>query len=90
MMSLRGVVAAVVLLALVLTPVLGLAADDLSGAARATGLRHQPSGAWRTVPGAVEPYVAMPRIVALATLEVWEPAHAQPLVIRMPFVPPRG
>jgi hypothetical protein len=90
----RRATAFVVLLALVLVPVLGIAVDDLSRsgrpAAREVGLRHQPPRPWRTIPGAVEPPAAIPRIVPLATLDASELSFAPQLVIRTPFVPPRG
>jgi hypothetical protein len=93
-MGSRRAIAFVVLLALVLVPVLGIAADEFSGSARAvareTGLRHQPPRPWRTIPGAVEPPVAMPRLVPLATLDATELSYVPQLVIRTPFVPPRG
>jgi hypothetical protein len=93
-MGLRRAIAFVVLLALVLVPVLGMAADDLSGSGRAAArdsrLRHQPPRPWRTIPAAVEPPVAIPRMVPLGTLDASELAYAPQLVIRPPFVPPRG
>jgi hypothetical protein len=90
----RRAVAFVVLVVLVLVPLLGIAADDLSGsgraAARETGLRHQPPRPWRTIPAALESPVAMPRMVLLGTLEASELASVPQVVIRPPFVPPRG
>lgn len=93
-MGLRRSIAFVALLTLVLAPVLGIAADGFSGPGRAvtrdSGLRHQPPRPWRTVPGVVGLPVAIPRIVPVATLESSELSYAPQLVIRTPFVPPRG
>jgi hypothetical protein len=93
MSPLRGVALAL-LLSLVLTPVLGLAADDLSASAAGShhesGLRHQPSRGWRTVPAAVERPPQVPAAVPVATLDAPQPARTLPLPARAPFVPPRG
>jgi hypothetical protein len=87
-------IACLVLLTIVLAPLLGVAGDDFSGlgrgAPRETGLRHQPLRPWRTIPGAVEPPTVIPRLALLAALEGSEPAHTLPMVVRTPFVPPRG
>lgn len=87
-------IACLVLLTIVLVPALGLAGDDFSGlghgAPRETGLRHQPTRPWRTIPGVVEPTLVIPRMILLAALDTSEPAHALPFVVHTPFVPPRG
>lgn len=90
----RRTIACLVLLTIVLVPVLGFAGDDFSGLGRGvpreTGLRHQPSRPWRTIPGAVEPPLVIPRMVPLGALDVSEPAPALPVIVRTLFVPPRG
>ena len=87
-------IACLALLAIVLVPALGIAGDDFSGigpgAQRETGLRHQPTRPWRTMPGVVEHPVVIPRMIPLAALDISEPAHALPFVVHTPFVPPRG
>ena len=87
-------IACLVLLTISLVPALGLAADDLSGLGRGTphetGVRHQPTHPWRTIPGVVEPTFVIPRMSPLAALDTSEPAHALPVVVHTPFVPPRG
>ena len=84
----------VVLLTLVLTPALGLAGDDFSGAGRAapheSGVRHQPPRPWRTTPAVVEPHVVILRMMPLTTVVAAERSHALPLLVRTPFIPPRG
>jgi hypothetical protein len=93
-MAVRRVIVCVVLIMLVLVPALGLAGDDLSGPQRAgfhvTGLRHQPARPWRTIAAAIEPHIAIPRIVSLATLDDSEPSYPLPLIVRTRFIPPRG
>jgi hypothetical protein len=93
-MALRGVVVSLVLLALVLVPVLAVVGDDGPGpgrgAPRETGLRHQPPRLPRTVPGAIDSPVLIPRAVSLGMLDGWEPSRSLPLLVRIPFVPPRS
>jgi len=87
------VIAGVVLLLLVLLPALSVAVDDLSaspGARHETGVRQQPSRGWRTLPSAIERPAHVPRATLLQTIEVPEPASLLPLLVRTPFVPPRG
>jgi hypothetical protein len=83
-----------VLLSLVLGPTLGVAADDLSASAGTrhhVGLRHQVTRGWRTMPGTVEPPSYVPRPAPRqARVEIREPCRRLPLLIRTPFVPPRG
>jgi hypothetical protein len=92
-MSRRFVVVAV-LLSLVLGPALGVAAEDLSASAGTrhdAGLRHQVTRGWRTMPGTVEPPPDVPRTIPRQALdEIREPACRLPLLVRTPFVPPRG
>jgi hypothetical protein len=86
--------ACVFLLTLVLTPVLGLAGDDFSGPGRAapheSGVRHQPPRPWRTTPAVVEPHVVILPIMPLTAVVASEHPHALPLLVRTPFIPPRG
>jgi hypothetical protein len=93
-MSPRRAVACLVLLALVLAPVMGVAGDELSGAGghhhRAAGLRHQAPRPWRSVPAAVASPLTVPCVVQAMRLEPAEPEHDLPLFVRPPFVPPRA
>ena len=86
--------ACVLLLTLVLTPVLGFAGDDFTGPGRAapheSGVRHQPPRPWRTTPAVVEPRVVILRIMPLAAVVASERPHTLPLLVRTPFIPPRG
>jgi hypothetical protein len=86
--------ACVLLLTLVLTPLLGLAGEDFSGAGRAapheSGVRHQPPRPWRTTPAVVEPHVVILPMMPLTTVVAAERSHALPLLVRTPFIPPRG
>jgi hypothetical protein len=86
------VIAGVVLLLLVLLPALSVAVDDLSASpgARHETVRQQPSRGWRTLPSAIERPAHVPRATLLQTIEVPEPAPLLPLLVRTPFVPPRG
>jgi hypothetical protein len=92
-MSLRRAVACAVLLTLVLAPVLGVAAD-LSASSRGThreaGLRSYPTRGWRTVPAAVDQPVYVPCAMLRAALDASPPGLSLTLVVRPPFVPPRG
>lgn len=86
--------ACVFLLMLVLTPVLGLAGDDFSGPGRAapheTGVHHQTPRPWRTTPAVVEPHVVILPIMPLTTVVASERSQPLPLLVRTPFIPPRG
>ena len=87
------VIAGVVLLLLVLLPALSVAVDDLSaspGARHEAGMRQQPSRGWRTLPSAIERPAHVPRATLLQVIEVPEPESLLPLLVRTPFVPPRG
>jgi hypothetical protein len=87
-------IAVAVLLSLVLGPALGVAADDLSASAGTrhhAGLRHQVTRGWRTTPGTVAPPPRVPRTAPRqALVEIREPCRRLPLLVRTPFVPPRG
>jgi hypothetical protein len=93
-MWLRGAVAWVVLLTLVLAPMLGVAADDFSASSRGThheaGLRSHPTRGWRTVPAAVDRPAYVPCAMPPAALDAPPPEPSLTLVVRTPFVPPRG
>lgn len=87
------VIACVVLLAVVLVPLAGLAGDDLSpraGTKHHASLRPQPQRGWRTLPAAVELASFTIEAVRLGRLEPAEPTLALPVLVRIPFVPPRG
>ncbi|HXD98497.1 MAG TPA: hypothetical protein VN646_18245 [Candidatus Acidoferrum sp.] len=87
------VIVGIVLLSLVLLPALSVAVDDLSaspGARHEAGMRHQPTRGWRTLPSAVGRPVYVPPATRLQTIEVREPEYTPPLLVRTPFVPPRG
>jgi hypothetical protein len=91
-MSVRALVS-VVLLSLVLLPALSVAVDDLSaspGARHEAGVRHQPVRGWRTLPSAVERPAYDPPATRLQTFAIPEPEYLPPLLVRRPFVPPRG
>jgi hypothetical protein len=87
-------IACAALLTLVLVPLLGVAADDLSasghGPHREAGLRHQPSRGWRTVQAAVDRFADVPPAVLRAPLEAPPLERPVLLLVRTPFVPPRG
>ena len=92
-MSLRRAVACAVLLTLVLAPVLGVADDDLSssqGTHREAGLRSHPTRGWRMVPAAVDRPAYVPCAMPLTVLDAPPPGPSLTLVVRTPFVPPRG
>jgi hypothetical protein len=93
MVACRALVS-VFVLTLVLTPVLGLAGDDFSGPRRAasheSGVRHQPTRPWRTTPAVVEPHVVILRIMSPTAVVASERSHPLPLLVRTPFIPPRG
>jgi len=80
------------LFALVLVPLVGVATDDLSAPAthHDSGLRHQPGRGWRAMPAAVDSPSDLRRPRAVATLELSESGAAPMPLPRPPFVPPRG
>jgi hypothetical protein len=93
-MSARRAIACVVLLAVIVVPVLGLAGDALSASHsrshREAGLQHQPPRPWRTIPAAV---ASTPPVLPALPLTVLESAETRPvllLFVRTPFVPPRA
>jgi hypothetical protein len=87
----RGILVSVVLLALIVLPALAVATDDLSaGGGHETGLRHQPTRGWRTLPAAVIRVDATPRVSSPPVLEAREVTSLPAPLVRRPFVPPRG
>lgn len=88
------VLAAVLIAALALAPAVGYAASDLSaspaGKHHGGRLHHQPSRAWRTTPTTLTAASTMPAVAAVARVTAVEISLALPLVVRVPFVPPRG
>ena len=93
-MTLRRTVAFVLLVALALVPALGLAADDLSaspiGKHHGARLHHQPDRLWRTVPTTLETATITPVMAPVERLATFDAALTVPLVVSVPFVPPRG
>jgi hypothetical protein len=84
------VIAGVVMLLLILLPALSIAADDLSASRHESGMRQQPTRGWRTLPSAIERPAHVPRATLQQVVEVSEPESLLLLLIRTPFVPPRG
>jgi hypothetical protein len=80
--------------ALALVPALGFAASDLSAAP--TGKHHhgrlhqQPDRAWRTLPSTLVPSATLPAVTRIERAGAFESLVSIPLVVRVPFVPPRG
>jgi hypothetical protein len=93
-MTVRRIVACVVLVALALVPTLGLAADGLSAAPldkhHRTLLEHHPQRGWRTVATTLPRWTFTPLLVAIALVDAAPGAAAVPLLVRIPFVPPRA
>jgi len=92
-MSARRVIVSLMVLALLLVPALGLAADDLSaspaGKHHAGRLHHQPDRAWRSMPTTPAPVVSIPALTGAQAVRLPETSLAAPLLVRAPFVPPR-
>ena len=93
-MTLPRTVACVLLVALALVPALGLAGDDLStspiGKHHGARLHHRPDRTWRTVPTTLERSTFAPAAAPAERLKAVDVAISLPLVVRVPFVPPRG
>jgi hypothetical protein len=93
-MTLPRTVACVLLVALALVPALGLAGDDLSappiGKHHEARLHHPPDSVWRTVPTTLEQSAFAPAVAPAERLKPVDVAIALPLVVSVPFVPPRG
>ena len=88
------VLTALLIVVLAIAPAIGFAASDLSaspaGKHQSGRVHHQPDRGWRTVPSTPAPagtVAAIPRVERLAVVDT---SVAVPLVVRVPFVPPRG
>jgi hypothetical protein len=93
-MTPRRTVACLLLLVLALVPALGLAADDLSAPLvskhQHVRLQHQPQRAWRTTPTTLTVPPPTPVLTARARLITLDAPVAVPVVVHLPFVPPRS
>jgi hypothetical protein len=93
-MRMSRLVLGLLVAALALAPALGFAGSDLSASPAGkhhTGrVHHQPDRTWRTVPSAPAPPAAAPAVPRAKRLSAVEAAVPLPLVVRLPFVPPRG
>ena len=93
-MNAGRLIVALVIISLALVPALGFAADDLSatpiGKHHAGRLHHQPERGWRTAPSALPSPPSIPTVSPLAGLSLLDTRLALPLLVRLPFVPPRG
>jgi hypothetical protein len=93
-MTLPRTVACLLVLALALVPALGLAGDDLSASPFAKGqhaqLQHRPERSWRTVVTTFETSSFAPAAAPVRPLHMVDATLALPLVVTIPFVPPRG
>jgi len=89
----RGVLL-LLILALTLAPAVGFAATDLSaspvGKHHAGRLHHQPDRGWRSVPSTLTPPPVVPDVMDAEAVSPVETMLAVPLVVRAPFIPPRG
>jgi hypothetical protein len=89
------IVLGLVVVALALAPVVGFASSDLSASPAGkhhTGrLHHQPERAWRTVPSTPASAAHVPAAVTgVERVRAVETAVTLPVVLRVPFIPPRG
>jgi hypothetical protein len=79
---------------LALAPASGFAASDLSaspaGKHHSGRVHHQPDRGWRTVPSTPAPGATVAAIPRVERLAVVDTSVAVPLVVRVPFIPPRG
>jgi hypothetical protein len=93
-MSARPVIVSLLVLALLLVPALGLAADDLSappaGKHHTGRVHHQPDRVWRSTPSTLAPAVSIPAATRAEGITLAETILAAPLLVRAPFVPPRA
>ena len=90
----RLVALGLIVLALALAPAIGFAASDLSaspiGKHHTGRVHHQPDRAWRTVPSTPAPADSAPLLQHVERLSAVESAVTLPVVVRVPFIPPRG
>lgn len=88
------VLAALLIGALALAPVVGYAVSDLSaspaGKQHGGGLQHQPDRVWRSTPSTLTGTPTAPAAIRVTRVTAVETSLALPLVVRVPFVPPRG
>lgn len=88
------VLAALLIITLALAPAVGFASSDLSaspaGKHHGARLHHQPDRAWRTTPSTLAAPATAPAVTGVTRLGAVEAALVLPLVVRVPFVPPRG
>jgi len=88
------VVAALLMAALALAPAVGYAASDLSaspaGKHHGGRLQHQPERVWRSTPSTLTAAPTAPAVPGVSWVGVVESSLALPVVVRVPFVPPRG
>ncbi|HEY2993925.1 MAG TPA: hypothetical protein VGM22_14000 [Methylomirabilota bacterium] len=93
-MRARQVIVSLVVLALLLVPALGFAADDLSaspiGKHHGGRLHHQPHRGWRTVPSTLAPPPPIPAATRGERVSLVDTVLTTPPLARAPFVPPRG
>ena len=90
----RLVAFGLVVVALALAPALGFAASDLSaspiGKHHTGRVHHQPDRAWRTVPSTPAPAASRPVLRRVERVSAGDSAVTLPVVVRLPFIPPRG
>ena len=83
-----------VVLVLLCAPTLGFAGDDLSaspsGKHDSGRLHHAPDRVWRTTPTTLAPSLPAPAITEVERVSPVETVVMIPLLVRAPFVPPRG
>jgi hypothetical protein len=92
-MRVSRTVVGLIVAALALAPAVGFAASDLSASPAGkhhARLHHQPQRAWRTVPSTPPLVAAVPAVTRGGRVSRVETAVTLPLVVRIPFVPPRG
>ena len=93
-MTPRRLLAALVIVSLALVPVVGFAWDDLSASPIDKHQRtrqHEPSPrGWRTVPATLTLPALAPALRLVERVAAPAPARRLPLLVRLPFVPPRG
>ena len=93
-MRLSRIVLGLVVAALALAPAVGFAASDLSaspiGKHHTSRLHHPTDRGWRSVPGNPVPPAPAPTVTRAGRVSALETAVTLPLVVRLPFIPPRG
>ena len=93
-MRISRLVLSLVVVGLALAPALGFAASDLSaspiGKHHTGRVHHQPDRVWRTVPSTPAPADSTPALQRVERLSAVDSAVTLPVVVRLPFIPPRG